>query len=113
LLCGSVNVFVVAPQFGQIPLSSLNCLDFLDLKKRRIENIEKVLDNHFKKLEIETPDDISECNFIQNFETYKIVEYSKDLHQNEYNAKNILTEFEMLFKSKGNPPIGYLKATAQ
>ena len=52
-------------------------------------------------------------DIIQNLETYKIVEYSKDLHQNEYNAKNILTEFEMLFKSKGNPPIGYLKATAQ
>jgi len=30
----------------------------LDLaSKRRIENIEKVLDNHFKKLEIETLDD--------------------------------------------------------
>jgi len=52
-------------------------------------------------------------DIIQNFETYKIVEYSKNLHQSEYNAKNILTEFEMLFKSKGNPPIGYLKATAQ
>jgi len=51
-------------------------------------------------------------DIIQNLETYKIVEYSKDLHQNEYNAKNILTEFEMLFKSKGNPPIGYLKAKA-
>ena len=49
-------------------------------------------------------------DIIQNLETYKIVEYSKDLHQNEYNAKNILTEFEMLFKSKGNPPIGYLLA---
>ena len=52
-------------------------------------------------------------NIIQNLESYKIVEYSKDLHQNQHNAKNILTEFEMLFKSKGNPPIGYLKATAQ
>ena len=52
-------------------------------------------------------------DIIQNLETYKIVEFSKDLHQNEYNAKNILTEFEMLFKSKGNPPIGYLKATVQ
>ena len=47
---------------------------------------------------------------IQNLETYKIVEYSKDLHQSKYNAKNILTEFEMLFKSKGNPSIGYLLA---
>ncbi len=49
-------------------------------------------------------------DIIQNFETYKIVEYSKNLHQSEYNAKNILTEFEMLFKSKGNPSIGYLLA---
>jgi len=47
---------------------------------------------------------------LQKLENYKIVEYSKDLHQSEYNAKNILTEFEMLFKSKGNPPIGYLRA---
>ncbi len=52
-------------------------------------------------------------DIIQNFETYKIVEFSKNLHQSGYNAKNILTEFEMLFKSKGNPPIGYLKATTQ
>jgi tRNA (guanine-N7-)-methyltransferase len=49
-------------------------------------------------------------DIIQNFETYKIVEFSKNLHQSEYNAKNILTEFEMLFKSKGNPSIGYLLA---
>ena len=51
-------------------------------------------------------------DIIQNFETYKIVEFSKNLHQSEYNAKNILTEFEMLFKSKGNPSIGYLLAEA-
>ena len=51
-------------------------------------------------------------DIIQNLETYKIFEYSKDLHRSEYNAKNILTEFEMLFKSKGNPPIGYLSAKA-
>jgi len=49
-------------------------------------------------------------DIIQNIETYKIVEYSKDLHRSEYNVKNILTEFEMLFKSKGNPSIGYLLA---
>ena len=49
-------------------------------------------------------------DIIQNLETYKIVEYSKDLHQSEYNQHNILTEFEMLFKSKGNPSIGYLLA---
>ena len=49
-------------------------------------------------------------DIIQNLETYKIVEYSKDLHRSEYNEHNILTEFEMLFKSKGNPPIGFLRA---
>ena len=51
-------------------------------------------------------------DIIQNLETYKIVEYSKDLHQSEYKEHNILTEFEMLFKSKGNPSIGYLLAEA-
>ena len=41
---------------------------------------------------------------------FTIIEYTKDLHRSIYNEKNILTEFEMLFKSKGNPPIGYLLA---
>jgi tRNA (guanine-N7-)-methyltransferase len=49
-------------------------------------------------------------DIIQNFETYKIVEFSKNLHQSEHNAKNILTEFELLFKSKSNPSIRYLLA---
>ena len=49
-------------------------------------------------------------DIIQNFENYKIVEHTSDLHNSEYNENNILTEFEMLFKSKGNPPIGYLLA---
>ena len=66
---------------------------------------------HFKTDHLEYFETVTDI--IQNFETYKIVEFSKNLHQSEYNAKNILTEFEMLFKSKGNPPIGYLKATAQ
>ena len=41
---------------------------------------------------------------------FTIIEYTKNLHRSIYNEKNILTEFEMLFKSKGNPPIGYLLA---
>mgnify|MGYP001430419059 CR=1 FL=1 len=41
---------------------------------------------------------------------FTITEYSKNLHSSIYNEKNILTEFEMLFKSKRNPPIGYLLA---
>ena len=41
---------------------------------------------------------------------YFIDQHTDDLHQSAYNKENILTEFEMLFKSKGNPPIGYLRA---
>jgi tRNA (guanine-N7-)-methyltransferase len=47
---------------------------------------------------------------LQQLKTYKIVEHTSDLHGSEYNEDNILTEFEMLFKSKGNPPIGFLRA---
>ena len=47
---------------------------------------------------------------LQKLNNYKIVEHTSDLHSSEYNENNILTEFEMLFKSKGNPPIGYLRA---
>ena len=47
---------------------------------------------------------------LQQLKTYKIVEHTSDLHRSEYYENNILTEFEMLFKSKGNPPIGYLNA---
>ena len=49
---------------------------------------------------------------LQKFENYKIVEHTTDLQQSNYIENNILTEFEMLFKSKGNPPIGYLNAKA-
>ena len=49
-------------------------------------------------------------DILQKLETYKIVEHTTDLHLSNYNVNNILTEFEMLFKSKGNPPIGYLRA---
>ena len=47
---------------------------------------------------------------LQELETYKIVEHTADLHRSNYNENNILTEFEMLFKSKDDPPIGYLRA---
>ena len=47
---------------------------------------------------------------LQKLENYKIVEHTTDLHLSNYNENNMLTEFEMLFKSKGNPPIGYLLA---
>jgi tRNA (guanine-N7-)-methyltransferase len=47
---------------------------------------------------------------LQQLKTYKIVAHTSDLHSSEYNENNILTEFEMLFKSKGNPPIRFLRA---
>ena len=47
---------------------------------------------------------------LQQLKPYTIVEHTSDLHSSEYSKNNILTEFEMLFKSKGNPPIGYLRA---
>ena len=43
-------------------------------------------------------------------EYYSIDQHTVDLHQSAYDRENILTEFEMLFKSKVNPPIGYLRA---
>ena len=49
---------------------------------------------------------------LQKLENYKIVEHTTNLQRSNYIEDNILTEFEMLFKSKGNPPIGYLLAEA-
>jgi hypothetical protein len=47
---------------------------------------------------------------LNQLEFFTIDQYTEDLHQSAYDKENILTEFEMLFKSKGNPPIGYLRA---
>ena len=47
---------------------------------------------------------------LEQLEFFDIVQHTEDLHQSAYDIENILTEFEMLFKSKGNPPIGYLRA---
>ena len=49
---------------------------------------------------------------LEQLEFYEIDQHTKDLHKSKYNTQNILTEFELLFKSKGNPPIGYLRAKA-
>ncbi len=49
---------------------------------------------------------------LNKLNSYTIDQYTEDLHQSKYATGNILTEFEMLFKSKGNPPIGYLRAKA-
>ena len=47
---------------------------------------------------------------LKHLDSYSIDQHTGDLHKSVYNKENILTEFEMLFKSKGDPPIGYLKA---
>ena len=49
---------------------------------------------------------------LNQLEFYSIDQHTEDLHQSTYDKGNILTEFEMLFKSNGNPPIGYLRAKA-
>ena len=54
----------------------------------------------------------SVTEILEQLEFYDIEQHTKDLHQSVYNTENILTEFELLFKSKGNPPIGYLRARA-
>ena len=52
-------------------------------------------------------------DILQKTKKFKIVDQTNDLHLSTYNSENILTEFELLFKSKGNPPIRYLKAVTQ
>tara|TARA_B100000700_G_C14768263_1_gene725483 strand:+ start:70 stop:807 length:738 start_codon:yes stop_codon:yes gene_type:complete len=47
---------------------------------------------------------------ISKMNNFYISEYTKDLHKSSLNNKNILTEFEMLFKSKDNPSIYYFLA---
>ena len=47
---------------------------------------------------------------LNQLDLYSIEHCTEDLHQSSYDKENILTEFELLFKSKGNPPIGYLRA---
>ena len=54
----------------------------------------------------------SVTQILKHLDFYSINQHTGDLHKSAYNKENILTEFEMLFKSKGNPPIGYLKAKA-
>ena len=54
----------------------------------------------------------SVTQILMQLDCYYIDQHTEDLHKSAYNKENILTEFEMLFKSKGNPPIGYLRAKA-
>jgi tRNA (guanine-N7-)-methyltransferase len=46
---------------------------------------------------------------IDNSELYSVTELTRDLYMSEYNAFNVTTEFENLFKSKGLSP-HYLRA---
>ena len=41
---------------------------------------------------------------------FSITDFTKDLHNSIFIKDNVFTEFEMLFKSKNNPPICYLLA---
>ena len=52
----------------------------------------------------------SVTQILKELDFYSIDQHTGDLHKSSYNKENILTEFEMLFKSKEDPPIGYLKA---
>lgn len=47
---------------------------------------------------------------ISEIKNFYITELTHDLHNSIFNKNNILTEFEMLFKSKKNPSICYLLA---
>ena len=49
---------------------------------------------------------------LNQLDFYSIEQHTEDLHKSAYEKDNILTEFEMLFKSKRNPPIRYLRAKA-
>ncbi len=109
-----------------LPKNSIDCLhiNFPDpwskkaTKKHRILSEDFLMAMHplfknkgqlrFKTDHLEYFETVTEI--FQPLKNYKITEYSKDLHSSPYNEFNILTEFEMLFKSKGDPPIGYLLA---
>ena len=45
-------------------------------------------------------------------DNFKVIEFSDDLHQSEYDKTNIPTEFEQLFKGKGFP-VYYIRSTVQ
>ena len=111
-----------------LPHNSIDCMhiNFPDpwskkaRRKHRILNADFLVKMHqffssrgelrFKTDHLEYFETITDI--LKEIETYNIVEHTADLHRSNYNGNNILTEFEMLFKSKGNPPIAYLRAEA-
>ena len=52
----------------------------------------------------------STVELIGNSPNFEIIDFTSDLHQSPFAEYNIKTEFELLFQSKGNPPIGFLRA---
>jgi len=52
----------------------------------------------------------STSELLYNSQLFEIKDFTYDLHQSEFSDQNIKTEFELLFHSKGNPPIGFLRA---
>ena len=52
----------------------------------------------------------SVTQILKQLKFFSIDQHTENLHHSDYDEENILTEFEMLFKSKGDPPIGYLRA---
>ena len=68
----------------------------------------KSISNIFKTDHLEYFKSVTQI--LKCLDSYFIDQHTVDLHKSSYNKENILTEFEMLFKSKGDPPIGYLKA---
>lgn len=53
----------------------------------------------------------SVTELLDQISSFRLVEYSEDLHNSEFDDSNIRTEFESLFKGKGYP-VYYLKLEA-
>ena len=109
-----------------LPHNSIDCLhiNFPDPWSKKTRRKHRILSTHFlskmhpffrHKGELRFKTDHLEyfetiTDILNEIDTYKIAEHTADLHRSKYNEYNILTEFEMLFKSKGNPPIAFLRA---
>ncbi len=63
---------------------------------------------HFKTDHLEYFSTVTDI--INSSGLFRIADSTLDLHNSLLNKSNIYTEFELLFKSKGNPPIGYFRA---
>ena len=97
-----------AGERGAIKIYEGQLLALKTLKQDEIlkDKIEKMKDHEKEHLEYFE----KVTKIITKMNNFYISEYTKDLHNSVLNNKNILTEFEMLFKSKDNPSICYLLA---